>query len=137
MKRIITICCALMIALWFAAPLNAKAKWKGHWYLRGLNECKEITLDRKGRTELGTYPQAIVEKRDKEYFLTVQSMGKKYSYMMSPTDTSDFELDLISVGPNLMVPERAPVEGAYSAIFRLLVDCQETMAGGVTEAPAK
>ena len=112
------------------------AGWKGTWYLRGVMECKEIKLDRKGKTTIGVYPKALVEKKEGNYFLSVESMGKKYSYKMVDREGPDFNLELISVGPNQPLPEAKPVEGAYSAIFRRLVDCQ-TEAKGVTETQAK
>lgn len=112
------------------------AGWKGTWYLRGATECKEINLDRKGKTTIGVYPKAVVEKKEGNYFLSVESMGKKYSYKMIDRTGPDFDLELISVGPNQPIPEAKPVEGAYTAIFRRLVDCQTQMKG-VTETPIK
>lgn len=130
---------AVILILSFVIPLTANAaKWKGNWYLRGQDVCKEITLDRKGRTTMSVYPKAIVEEQDKEFYLTVESMGKKYSYHMLPREeTLGFDLSLISVGPNQPVPGRSGPEGAYTAVFRKMVDCQVTMAGGLEEAPAK
>ncbi len=129
----------IVFALTFAAsrPVHA-AKWKGNWYLRGQTECKEVNLDRKGRTTMGVYPKAIVEKQDKEFYLTVESMGKKYSYKMNPIDTLNYELELISVGPNLPVPEGSKsVQDAYTGFFRKMVDCQTTMPGYITETQTK
>jgi hypothetical protein len=121
-----------------SGSLEARAKWKGNWYLRGTNECKEINLDRKGRTTMGIYPKAMVEKKNGDLYLTVESMGKKYSYKMDELEkNTDYNLDLISVGPNLPVPSAHPAEGAYTGIFRMMVDCQTMLMGGVTEAPAK
>lgn len=131
---------AVILILSLVIPLTANAaKWKGNWYLRGQDVCKEITLDRKGRTTMGIYPKAIVEQLpDKELYLTVESMGKKYSYHMQPLEeTAAFDLHLISVGPNLPVPGVSGSEGAYTAIFRKMVDCQVTMAGGVEETQAR
>ena len=138
MRQVKTIA-VLIVSLSFIIPLTANAaKWKGNWYLRGQDVCKEITLDRKGRTTMGIYPKAIVEQlQDKEFYLTVESMGKKYSYHMQPREEPGFDLHLISVGPNLPVPGFSGSEGAYTAIFRKMVDCQVTMAGGVEETQAK
>ena len=129
---------AAVLAFSFFLPVVANAaKWKGNWYLRGEDVCKEINLDRKGRTTMGVYPKAIVEKQDKEFYLTVESMGKKYSYHMLAREEPGFDLHLISIGPNLPVPGISRSEGAYTAIFRKMVDCQVTMAGGIEETQAK
>ena len=128
---------ACAAAFVIASPSHAGPKWKGYWYLRGAVECKEIQLDKKGRTVMGVYPQCIVEKKDKDYFLTVQSMGKKYSYAMNDMDKVGYDLDLLSVGPNLPVPTGRAAQDAYTAIFRKMVDCQETMPGGVKETTAR
>lgn len=121
---------AVAVTFMISSSLEARAKWKGNWYLRGATECKEINLDRKGRTTLGVYPKAIVEKEDKDFYLTVESMGKKYSYKMTDRNGKDYDLNLISVGPNLPVPEAGSTaaEGAYTGFFRLMVDCQTMMA---------
>lgn len=122
-------CCFLMTAR------SSHAGWKGSWYLRGATECKEIKLDRKGRTEMGIYPKAIVEKKDDGNYLTVESMGKKYSYRMIDIDKTDFDLDLVSVGPNAPLPKGQP-EGAFTGMFKQMVDCQTTLAG-ITETSEK
>jgi len=116
-------------------PLHAG--WKGNWYLRGSTECKEINLDRKGRSTIGAYPKSIVEKQDDGLYLTVEGMGKKYSYKMIDMGNSNFDLDLISIGPNIPMPESKSAEGAYSGMFRLMVDCQTPWLATVEEEPAK
>lgn len=138
-KYVFVIISALVFIFTVSGSLDARMKWKGYWYLRGRDVCKEINMDRKGRTTIGIYPKAIVEKIDGDYFLTVESMGKKYSYQMNERSAYDYDLDLISVGPNLPLPKEssASVEGAYSAIFRKMVDCQATIAAEVKESPAK
>lgn len=129
---------AVAVTFMISSSLEARMKWKGNWYLRGATECKEINLDRKGKTTIGVYPKAIVEKKNGDLYLTVESTGKKYSYKMDEVEKGmDYDLDLISVGPNLPVPEAGPVEGAYSGIYRKMVDCQTMMAGHLEESPAK
>ena len=121
----------------FAISRASHASWKGNWYLRGANECKEITLDRKGRTTIGIYPKSIVEKKDDGLYLTVESMGKKYSYRMIDIGDSDYDLDLISVGPNLPLPQGKSVGDAYTGMFDKMVDCQATIAERVEEKPVR
>jgi hypothetical protein len=127
---------AAVLAL-LAVTKSSYAGWKGNWYLRGSTECKEINLDRKGRSTIGVYPKSIVEKQDDGLYLTVESMGKKYSYKMIDMGNSNFDLDLISVGPNIPLPEAKSAEGAYSGMFRLMVDCQAPSLVNVEEKPVK
>lgn len=119
----------------FVFPAHAVTNWRGHWYLRGDAECKEIDMDRKGRTTIGIYPKAIVEKKEDNYYLTVESMGKKYSYMLLEQIGPYFELELISVGPNRSLPPADKIDDAYSGLFRKMVDCQTVLFGQVDENP--
>jgi len=120
-----------------ALPRSSHAGWKGNWYLRGPTECKEINLDRKGRSTIGVYPKSIVEKKEDGYYLTVEAMGKKYSYRMIDRGDKDFDLDLISVGPNMPLPKGKKVDDAYLGMFRKMVDCQAPSLAGVEEKSAK
>lgn len=128
----------MVFSLAVVGSVQAGAKWKGNWYLQGAHECKQIELDGKGKSTMGTYPRSIVEKKNGNLYLTVESMGKKYSYKMEEGEkkNTDYRLDLISVGPNLPVPETKAAEGAYRGIYRLMVDCQ-TMLAGVQESTLK
>lgn len=127
-KKIFFLCVGTAFLFACFIPELHAAKWKGSWFLRGENECKEIILDRKGKTESYAYPQAIVEKKVDNLYLSVMAMGKKYSYRMyEKENTPDYDLELISVGPNLPLPSGSkPFNSVYSGMFRLLVDCQTT-----------
>ena len=136
-KIVLIFTAAVFLILTISNAAHARAKWKGLWYLRGASECKEIEMNRKAKTVLGVYPKAIVEKEGEYYYLTVESMGKKYSYKMIEGKGPDFDLELISVGPNQPLAASGTVEGAYSAMFKKLVDCQASKLNTVEETPAK
>lgn len=125
-SRNIIILCGVFAVLTFAVSVNAGPKWKGNWYLRGVSECKEIVLDRKGKSELATYPKAIVEKKGEYYYLTIDSMGEKFTYRMIPReDSKDYDLDLSSTGPNQPLPPRAKLsQERFTGMFRMIADCQ-------------
>jgi hypothetical protein len=128
LKKICFFCAAAAFLFVCFVPELYAAKWKGSWFLRGENECKEIILDRKGKTEPYAYPQALVEKKEGSLYLSVMSLGKKYSYKMYEREnTPDYDLELISIGPNLPLPSASkPFDNIYSGMFRMLVDCQTT-----------
>ena len=125
LKNIVILGIVLAI-LTIATTANARHKWKGNWYLRGVSECKEITLDRKGKSELAIYPKAIVEKRGDDYYLTVESLGEKYTYrMINREDSKDYDLDLASTGPNQPLPPRSRLsQERFTGMFRKIADCQ-------------
>lgn len=127
-QKILFFCVGTAILCTLFIPELHAAKWKGSWFLRGENECKEIILNRKGKTESYVYPQAIVEKKQENRFISVMSMGKKFTYRMyEKENTPDYDLELISVGPNLPLPAGSKaVYNIYSGMYRLLVDCQAT-----------
>lgn len=128
LRKILFFCALITLLCGLFIPELHAAKWKGSWYLRGENECKEIILNRKGRSEAYIYPQAIVEKKGENLYLSVMSLGKKYSYRMyEKENTPDYDLELISVGPNLPLPTGSKrYDNVYSGMYRLLVECQAT-----------
>ena len=101
---------------------------KGTWYLRTDEACKEIKLNRKGRSDQSLFQRDVfVDKKPDSLYMTVRQYFNTYTYRMLPIEWGkSYSLELLAVAPN-MPPKgktKSPLEENYTGIFRNMVDCQ-------------
>ena len=123
-KTCIVFAILIIATFCFLNTSSARPKWKGSWYLRGADNCQEMMLKKKGQSDLTSRIQAVVEKRDSEYFLTIMSFDRNYTYrMIELADMPAYQLELISIGPNKTYFDKATPD-RFTGMYRRAVDCQ-------------
>ncbi len=146
--KLIGMLIACTIALTTALPAFAYTKpdpvhspklvyLKGAWFLREADECTEVVLDRKGRSELLLENRDVYIDRNPDYlYLTIKRYPHTYTYRMNPAEWGmSYVLELVAVQPDTPPTKGKEPKDLFTGIFRRMVDCQMTpgMQAGTVE----
>lgn len=133
--RAIILCTLLMfvyqtaMAMSKTEPVHSPklVKISGIWFLRSQDECTEIKLNRKGRSDKSLFQRDLFLDRKSDYlYLTVKQYDNTYTYRLLPLEwNKSYALEILAVAPHTPPKgDKKPLETIYNGIFREMVDCQ-------------